>query len=84
MAKGVITIENKIFYTRIGTVTENEINITMNYKVLRKWNGSQTVNIKNDHKGFHLFVPTVLLLGPCSLTEHTDGKMAAMISLVQR
>lgn len=36
MAKGVIIIENKIFYTRIGTVTENEINITMNYKVLRK------------------------------------------------
>ena len=75
---------NKIFYTRIGTVTENEINITMNYKVLWKWNGSQTVNIKNDHKGLHLFVPTVLLLGLCSLTEHTDGKMAAMISLVQR
>lgn len=26
MAKGVNIIENKIFYTRIGTVTENEIN----------------------------------------------------------
>lgn len=36
MAKGVNIIENKIFYTRIGTVTENEINIPMNYKVLRK------------------------------------------------
>lgn len=36
MAKRVNIVENKIFYTRIGTVTENEINITMNYKVLRK------------------------------------------------
>lgn len=36
MAKGVNIIENKIFYTRIGTVTEYEIKITMNYKVLRK------------------------------------------------